>query len=113
HLLGNMDRILEYQEGILSIKERGPLEGHLNECPECRAFQQKAERLEIELARHINAPTLPAEFTTRLWDRINSLSGLESTHDEQRRKMELDFENNSARLRKHLFRFPKVLDYLS
>ena len=113
HLLENMDRILEYREGILPVEERGLLEEHLKECPECRAFQQKAERLEVELARNINGPALPPEFTTRLWERINSLPELESIHDEQRRRMELEFQKNSARLRKQLFRLPNVLDYLS
>jgi len=113
HLLANMDRIFGYMDGSLPIEERGLFERHLNACAECQAFYGKAERLELALARNIIAPALSSGFTASLWERINSPAQLESVYDEQRRKIELEFQTNSARLRNQLFRSSNLLDGLS
>ncbi len=50
------------------------IDGHLNECPECRAIALKENRFEQLLLSRIKQVDIPAEFGARLLDRLNLIA---------------------------------------
>src|SRR5260221_6545751 len=111
HLQENENRILDYLENQLPAIERRSMEDHLALCPECETFSQRLKQLDIVLAQNLARPGLSAEFTLRMWKRIEeeppaTLSAAPSLLKQQ---LETEFRARSAELRKSYLALPELL----
>jgi anti-sigma factor RsiW len=64
------ERLLESFEGALSPLEKGQLERHISECPECARFAVLQSQLDLRLQEEIVAPHLSPGFRAGLQRRI-------------------------------------------
>ena len=113
HLAANAQRILEYADGGLVAADTFLIEEHLGSCPECQAFYQSVRRLNATLEQGVKCAGLSPSFTTRLWQRIDCSAESEATCLQQKQRMQMEFEQYSARLRKQFFGLPNLLDVIS
>ena len=94
--------IPEYVEGKLSPVERSRIAAHLTRCDACRAFADQLKQLDLELARTVKIPALPADFAEKLHGRIArdtaAPSPAQCLKDQQR--LQGEFEAALARLRR-------------
>ena len=115
HLAANTRKILEFVDGALSPPDTLSIEQHLQRCPECREFHEKARRLDSALERGLKPPMLSASFAARLQERIAAEDSPQSQAAflEQKQRLQAEFEQQSVRLRKQFFALPNLLDALS
>ena len=113
HLAAKAQRILEYADGALSPADARLIQEHLQRCPECQAFHQSALQLNARLEHGIKCNDLSASFAARLWQRIDSTEEIGAAHLQQKQRMQMEFEQYSAQLRKQLFRLPNLLDIIA
>jgi len=113
HLAAKAQWILEYADGALAAPDAVLMKEHLQSCAECRAFHERALQLNTRLERGIKCNDLSPSFTARLRQRIKSAGQTEAAYFEQKQRMQMEFEQCSARLRKQLFRLPNLLDAIS
>lgn len=64
------ERFLEAFEGELTPLEKGQLEAHLSECPECTRFAALQSQLDLRLHEEITPPRLSSGFRADLRARI-------------------------------------------
>jgi hypothetical protein len=64
------ERLLESIEGAVSPLEKGQLERHISECPECAQFAVLQRQLDLRLQEYIAAPQLSSGFRAGLQARI-------------------------------------------
>ena len=64
------ERLLESFESVLSPLEKGQLERHVSECPECEQFAALQSQLDLRLHQEITAPQLSSGFRASLQARI-------------------------------------------
>src|SRR5437762_9174740 len=114
HLAANARGILEFIDGV-STADALLIEEHLQGCPECRAFYQRAQQLTIALERGIKRPVLSPSFVARLRDRreADRSPQSETAYLQQKQRIQMEFEQYSVVLRKRLFRLPNLLDAIS
>ena len=115
HVAANTRKILAFVDGGLTAADTSVIEEHLRSCRECQAFYQSARQLTAALEREIKRPVLSPSFTARLQERIEADRSLQSqtAYFQQKQRMQREFEQNSARLRKQLFCLPNLLDLVS
>jgi anti-sigma factor RsiW len=108
-------RILEYVENTLPLVERAAIENHLADCAACQAFARDLRQIDAALTSGIKVPGMSAEFNRRLWQRIQT--GMPRLSDAQRRErkqeLQTEFEAGRSRLRKRMFEFDSLLDFLT
>ena len=114
HLNENDPRLQEYIDGHLPAAERSVFEQHLAHCHECAALCQEYQRLDRQLARTIQRPSLSPGFHARLLRQIDSeisRSGVPLT-EENRRRLESNLEAQWQAHRRHFLRaqLPRFLD---
>jgi anti-sigma factor RsiW len=106
-------RIAEWVEHRLPEGEKAALEAHLAACPECRDFAARWRALDATLARSIQPAALPADFTTRLWQRIESpLAGPAISSEALKRQVETEHAARMARLDRRFKSLGSLLDAL-
>ena len=64
------ERFLEAFEGELTPREKGVLEAHISECPECTQFAALQSQLDLRLHEVITPPELSSGFRAVLRVRI-------------------------------------------
>ena len=64
------ERLLESFESVLSPLEKGQLEQHVSECPECEQFAALQSQLDLLLHEGIAVPQLSSAFRAGLQARI-------------------------------------------
>jgi anti-sigma factor RsiW len=64
------ERLLESFESVLSPLEKGQLERHVSECPECEQFAALQSQLDLLLHEGIAVPPLSSAFRAGLQARI-------------------------------------------
>ena len=110
------DRILEWQEASLPAAERRGVEGHLAGCAGCRQFAEELKHLDAALVRTLQAPRLPAQFKSRLLQRVDASRAAVAQEAITARKQqaESEFQAFIAGLRQRVWRanFAKFLDAL-
>ena len=101
------NRLLDYQENHLPAGERETVERHLAGCLECQAFVRQLQQLDAALLRAVKVPTLRADFSARLQQRIRAgtmtLSQAEIAG--RKRQMQAEYEIGLARI----WRWPSLL----
>src|SRR5689334_5557318 len=113
HLAAKAQRILEYADGALAAADLLVIEKHLQSCPQCQSFYQRAVQLNATLEQGIKCHDLSPSFRARLWQRIDSPEESAAAYLQQKQRIQIEFEQYSARLRKQLFRLPNLLDLIS
>jgi len=113
HSAANAQRILEYADGGLAAADALLIEEHLQSCRECQLFYQRARELSAALEHGIKCAGLSPSFAARLWEKLDSSAKTEAACLQQKQRMQMEFEQYSARLRKQLFRLPNLLDAIS
>ncbi|MBI2929320.1 MAG: zf-HC2 domain-containing protein [Verrucomicrobia bacterium] len=110
------DRILEWQEGALPAAERRAVEEHLAACAGCRQFAEELTHLDAALARTLQVPRLPAQFKSRLLQRVDASRPMvaRETITARKQQVESEFQAFLAGLRQRVWRanFAKFLDGL-
>src|SRR5207247_2951203 len=62
HTAANARKILEFVDGALGTADAISIEEHLQSCPECQEFYQKALQLAGDLEQGIKRPVLSPSF---------------------------------------------------
>ncbi|GEM_PF-1451137 len=110
------NRILEWQESALPAAERRAVEEHLAACAGCRQFAEELKHLDAALARTLQAPRLPAQFKSRLLQRVDAdrPAVAQETITSRKQQVESEFQAFIAGLRQRVWRanFAKFLDGL-
>jgi anti-sigma factor RsiW len=114
HFTENDPRLQEYIDGHMPAAERSVLEQHLAHCAECAALGREYQRLDRQLARAIQRPSLSHGFHARLLDQIDSeiaRSQVPRT-EENRLRFESNLEAQWQAYRRHFLRaqLPRFLD---
>lgn len=91
-------RLLDYQDDHLSASEREVVQKHLASCPDCQALAQQLQQLDASLTRTVRIPTLPADFKTRLQQRIQveTVAMSEAQRAERKRQLQAEYEAGLA-----------------
>jgi len=113
HLAANAQRILEYADGGLAAAHAFLIEEHLGNCPECQAFCQSVRQLNATFEQGVKCAGLSPSFTARLWQRIDCSAESEAACLQQKQRIQVEFEQHTARLRKQFFGLPNLLDVIS
>lgn len=107
--------VAAWLEGSLPVGEREAVERHLIGCVECRAFAESFRHLDTALAHAVQAPSLPADFTVRLRQRIAAepVAALAASRQELRRRINEEYQAGLARIRRRSRSFGTVLDVIA
>lgn len=112
HLTENESRLQDYLDGRLSAPDSVAVESHLAACPECQAFFEQWQALDLELSQALSKPVLSPDFHDRVLDRIKShpAPGISEADAKLRLEDQAGWEN----LRKNFIRthVPAFLDCL-
>ncbi len=84
--------ILEALETSLSAGRRAELEAHVAICPGCRHFQQAQLRLDAALVKSLLPPSLSADFSARVLQRVDEEVGRVALADLEARKRAAEAE---------------------
>ena len=117
HLIADTEqRLLEYLDGRLPAAEASVVEAHLSVCAECQAFAYQWRQLDPALAKALRPTGLPADFTTRLWKRIQAepIVRTHATLEQERARLQAECEADWVARRRHELRrqLPLALDYV-
>lgn len=117
HTPGDELRLLEYLDGQLPAEAARALEEHLGACPACQELRRQWQQLEAPLVERSARAALSADFTARLWERIERESPAplaEASRAQRRAQLEAEFQAARAGFRKHFLRtqWPALLDWL-
>jgi|WetSurMetagenome_2_1015567.scaffolds.fasta_scaffold791062_1 anti-sigma factor RsiW len=108
------NRLLDYQENHLSAGERTAVERHLANCAKCQALVRQLQHLDAALLRTVKVPTLRADFSARLQQRIQAGTVVLSKAQiaERKRRMQAEYEAGLAQICRWPLRFASLLGYL-
>jgi len=106
------NRIADYLEEQLPPGDRLAVETHLAACDACRAFCAQLRELDASLASALKPPALPADFSARVWKRVEAEPAGWSAAEraERLRQEEAEFQARMARLRRRSLRLLGLLD---
>ena len=108
------NRLLDYLENHLPAGERETVEKHLAGCVECQALVRQLRQLDAALLRTVKVPTLRADFSARLQQRIRAgtvtLSQAEIAG--RKRQMQAEYEAGLTQIERWPMRLAGLLGYL-
>jgi anti-sigma factor RsiW len=108
------NRLLDYQENHLPAGERETVEKHLAGCAECQAFVRQLQQLDAALLHTVKVPTLRADFSARLHQRIRAGTVMmsETRIAERKRQLQAEYEAGLAQIERWPLRLASLLGYL-